>query len=321
VVGSYFTPAGESAFIYEDGVLTDLNRLLPAGSGWQLGAAIDINDAGQVVGQGMHDGEGRGFLLTPTTPTADLALSMSASPQPLLAGTDATFVASVENLGPDGATNVELSVQLPVNQASASCAAAGATCAGAGSSWTVTFASLTAGEQASATFTVGSPVAVVDGAAYGASASVQADQADPDASNDQASASVTISNRADLTVTGIVDRRTAKVGQLVTYTFGVVNGGPGAAGAVVLTDQLPAGLSFVSSSTNLGSCSGSGVVSCSLGTMASGASATVTIQAQVIAGGGTRVVNSAAASSPNHDPVPGNNTAWVTLDVKGKPSR
>ncbi|MGH2401672.1 MAG: hypothetical protein ACRDE6_03080 [Candidatus Limnocylindria bacterium] len=321
VVGTLFTPAGESAFIYEDGVVTDLNQLLPAGSGWQLAAAIDINDAGQIVGQGMHDGEGRGFLLTPTTPSADLALSVSASPQPLLAGTDATFVASVENLGPDMATNVQLSVQLPVNQASASCVAAGGTCAGSGSSWTVTFASVTAGEQASATFTVGSPVAVADGVAYGASASVQADQADPDASNDQASASVTISNRADLAVSGVADRRAAKVGQLVTYTFGVLNSGPGAAGAVVLTDQLPAGLSLISSSTNQGSCSGTGVVNCSLGTMASGASTTVTIHAQVIAGGGTRIVNSAAASSPNHDPVPGNDTASVTVDVKGRPSR
>ena len=321
VVGTSFTPAGESAFIYEDGVLTDLNQLLPAGSGWQLAAAIDINDAGQIVGQGMHDGEGRGFLLTPTTPTADLELSMAASPQALLAGTTATFVASIENLGPEPASNVQLDVRLPANQTSASCSAPAGTCAGSGASWTVTFPSLASGGTASASFQVGSPVAVADGVSYRSSASVEAEQTDPDDSNNHASASVTISNRADLAITGSVDRPTAKPAQTVTYTFGVVNGGGGAAGSVVVADQLPPGLQLVAASSTRGSCSGSTTVSCSLGTMASGASATVTIQARVTAGGGTSVFNSAVVSSPNHDPATGNNTASVNVNVKGKPSR
>jgi hypothetical protein len=55
--------------------------------------------------------------------------------------------------------------------------------------------------------------------------------------------------------------------------------------------------------------------------MASGATATVTIQARVTAGGGQRIVNSATVASPNHDPLSANNTASVTLDVKGKPAR
>jgi len=324
VVGTSFTPAGEAAFIYQDGVLTDLNQLLPAGSGWQLAAAIEINDAGQIVGQGTHDGEGRGFLLTPTAPpppAADVALSMSASPEPLLAGSTATFVATVQNLGPDPATNVQVNAQLPVNQTSASCVAPGGTCAGGGSSWTVTFASLPSGGAASATFSVGSPASAADGVTYGASASASADQADPDPSNDQASASVTISNRADLGVTGSIDSRTAKTGQVVTYTFDVANVGPGAAGSVLVSDQLPAGLQLVAVSSSVGGCSGASVVSCSLGIMASGATATVTIQARVTAGGGQRIVNSATVTSPNHDPLSANNTASVTLDVKGKPAR
>jgi uncharacterized repeat protein (TIGR01451 family) len=321
VVGESFTPAGEAGFVYQDGVLTNLNAVIPAGSGWMIGPAYDINEAGQIVGSGFLNGEGRGYLLTPTPPTADLALSMSAAPDPLLAGTAATFVASVANNGPDTATDVRISVQLPVNQTSASCAAPGGTCAGGGSSWTVTFASLASGSASSATFSVGSPVSAAHGAAYGASASVQADQADPDASNDQASASVTISNSADLAVSGSVDDKTAKTGQIVTYTFGVTNGGVGAAGSVLLADQLPSGLQLLSASSTTGDCTGSSAVSCSLGTMASGASATVTVRAQVTAGGGIRLVNTATVSSPNHDPVAGNNTASVSLNVTGKPLR
>jgi probable HAF family extracellular repeat protein len=41
---------------------TDLNRLAPAGSGWTLIRATGINDAWQVVGQGMRNGNVRGFV-------------------------------------------------------------------------------------------------------------------------------------------------------------------------------------------------------------------------------------------------------------------
>jgi large repetitive protein len=162
---------------------------------------------------------------------------------------------------------------------------------------------------------------VAHGASYGASASVTADQADPGSSNNQTSASVTISNRADLAISGAVDGPSAKPGQVVTYSFVVVNRGEGAAGSIVLADQLPAGLQLVAASSTVGACSGSSAVSCSLGTMASGGTATVTIRAQVTAGGGARIVNTATVSSPNHDPAAGNNSASVTVNVKGKPSR
>jgi probable HAF family extracellular repeat protein len=56
------------AYIYDhrSGVMTDLNQLIPEGSGWQLVLANDINDAGQIVGRGLMDGEMHAFLLTPT---------------------------------------------------------------------------------------------------------------------------------------------------------------------------------------------------------------------------------------------------------------
>jgi probable HAF family extracellular repeat protein len=44
-------------------VMTDLNDLLPGGSGWILLEAWDINSAGDVVGWGTLDGEIRAFLL------------------------------------------------------------------------------------------------------------------------------------------------------------------------------------------------------------------------------------------------------------------
>ena len=53
------------AFIYSDGVMQDLNKLIPADSGWLLTEAKGINESGQIVGYGFLNGERRAFVLTP----------------------------------------------------------------------------------------------------------------------------------------------------------------------------------------------------------------------------------------------------------------
>jgi probable HAF family extracellular repeat protein len=60
----FFKPA---AFLISGGVGVDLNSQIPAASGWHLGVATAINDAGQIVGIGRHHGVQRAFLLQPTT--------------------------------------------------------------------------------------------------------------------------------------------------------------------------------------------------------------------------------------------------------------
>lgn len=72
VVGTMRAGAGFSnfhAWIYADGVVTDLNTLVPSGSGLQLAYAAGINNAGQIVGT-AYDAQGRyhAFLLTPVAP-------------------------------------------------------------------------------------------------------------------------------------------------------------------------------------------------------------------------------------------------------------
>jgi probable HAF family extracellular repeat protein len=65
VVGRYATPSGAvHAALWQNGVMTDLNDLLPPGSGWTLTEATAINDQGQIVGYGSHGT----FLLTPGVP-------------------------------------------------------------------------------------------------------------------------------------------------------------------------------------------------------------------------------------------------------------
>jgi len=60
--------SNDHAFIYEAGVMTDLNKLLPGSvksGGVVLTAAYGINDAGQIVGAAIVGGQRHGFLLTP----------------------------------------------------------------------------------------------------------------------------------------------------------------------------------------------------------------------------------------------------------------
>ena len=54
----------QRAFVYHDGVITDLNALLKPTPGWFLYEAADINNRGQIAGHGLYRGQVRAFLLT-----------------------------------------------------------------------------------------------------------------------------------------------------------------------------------------------------------------------------------------------------------------
>ena len=62
--------SGQRAFLWQAGVMHDLHTLIPPGSNWVLFAANGISDNGLIVGEGLHNGVYRGFLLTPVC-TAD----------------------------------------------------------------------------------------------------------------------------------------------------------------------------------------------------------------------------------------------------------
>ena len=57
--------SGNSAFLYSRGKMRDLNDIIPADCGWVLEEAHGINDKGQIVGTGKHNGKTRAFVLTP----------------------------------------------------------------------------------------------------------------------------------------------------------------------------------------------------------------------------------------------------------------
>jgi len=79
VVNELWTGRSQHAVLWEDGVGYDLNDLIPPDSGWVLELAIDINDVGQIVGQGYHDGVTRAFLLNPVPEPAASCLFLLGS--------------------------------------------------------------------------------------------------------------------------------------------------------------------------------------------------------------------------------------------------
>lgn len=97
----------------------------------------------------------------------------------------------------------------------------------------------------------------------------------------------------------------------VTYTLFITNFGPSTASAVMVSDQLPAGATFVSGSAG---CSlSSGTVSCSLGTLASDASVSIQIVVNSTAAG--ELTNSVQVSSSVSDPQIANNNASTTVVI------
>ncbi|MHB1459471.1 MAG: PEP-CTERM sorting domain-containing protein [Armatimonadota bacterium] len=65
-------PVGR-AFIWKSGTAIDLNSLIPDDSGWVLESAVDINDQGQIIGQGWLNGQYGPYLLTPVPEPSSLA--------------------------------------------------------------------------------------------------------------------------------------------------------------------------------------------------------------------------------------------------------
>jgi uncharacterized repeat protein (TIGR01451 family)/CSLREA domain-containing protein len=116
---------------------------------------------------------------------------------------------------------------------------------------------------------------------------------------------------------------TGQVGVPITYSITVTNNGPGAGTGVNVSDQLPAGTSYFSSSSSQGSCSGTTTVTCSLGTLNSastGGAGSATLTIVVVPSQATTVTNTASVAAQQSDPNAANNTASGSTAVSAPPS-
>ena len=124
---------------------------------------------------------------------------------------------------------------------------------------------------------------------------------------------------ADLGIAKSTNPGTLRLGSgNITYTLSITNHGPSTATGVVVADQLPPTVTFVSATSSQGTCSqASGVVTCPVGTMTSGATVTITIVVRPTAVG--TIGNTATVISQVADPNPANNTGGASTIVQGVP--
>jgi uncharacterized repeat protein (TIGR01451 family)/CSLREA domain-containing protein len=116
---------------------------------------------------------------------------------------------------------------------------------------------------------------------------------------------------ADLSLSQGADRDPVLVGEPVTFTLTASNNGPDTAQNVVVTEDMQQYATFVSTSTG---CSlANTTVTCNLGSLAAGASASVNVVIS-LAFDGTIVVVGNVRSSTN-DPMPTNNSAVARVTV------
>jgi uncharacterized repeat protein (TIGR01451 family) len=115
-------------------------------------------------------------------------------------------------------------------------------------------------------------------------------------------------NQADLSPTMSASVTRAGKGVATTYSIQVKNSGPERASGVVLSDPLPAGTTLVSAGASQGICGGTTTITCNLGVLRSGASASLAIQVATKVKMTTNVVT---VSSQAVDGNPGNDSASV----------
>jgi uncharacterized repeat protein (TIGR01451 family) len=147
-------------------------------------------------------------------------------------------------------------------------------------------------------------------------AAVSGGGGDPNPANNSTTANAEVTTISDLSI--IKTATTPFIAsQPGTFTINVTNNGPSVATAVTVSDTIPPG-TFVSVNTSQGTCSGMTLITCTLGTLNSNQSATVTLVVRPGAEG--PFPNTATVSASQADPAAGNNASTATPQVQPAPA-
>ena len=248
---------------------------------------------------------------------SDLAIKKTA-PSSVIAGTNLVYTIVITNNGPSDATNLVLTDTLPAGVVLGPITGPNfSSCTLASHTVTCKPGNLSDGSSATYTIQVHIPSAGAGSSPITNTATISADQLDPNQANNTSSASTAVKFQADLSITKSVSPNPAAAGTSLSYTIKIQNSGPSDAAATVVTDTLPAGFVFVS-----GPCSGTTVLTCAPGTITAGSSKTfainVSIPADYLSSRGetsATVVNTAKVVSSASDPNTGNNSASRSVNV------
>jgi len=271
--------------------------------------AADQFDPDSTPGNGIGNGEDDQASAATQQGVADLRLAKSSSNGAPNVGANVTFTLTVSNTGPNTATNVEVTDQLPFGLTFVSANPSQGNYNSVNGAWTV--GSIPSGQSRTLqiTATVTQAGAITNTAEVSAS-----DQTDPNSTpnngvageNDQASTTVT-GQQADLSLAKAVSNPQPNIGENITFTITVSNNGPSMATGVQIRDQVPAGTTFVSATPSRGTYDqNTGIWN--VGSIGPDINATLQLVVTVnIAGAVTNTAQVTAADQPDPDSAPDNN--------------
>ena len=241
---------------------------------------------------------------------ADLAITKTVIPNPVVAGQNITYTITVLNNGPTEATGVKVQDILSDDLVFVSATPSFGTWLAP--EWNIGVLA----NGASVNMTIVATVKPAFSGILGNTAIVSSPTSDPNLNNNTSMVNVNVNpliTDADVQITKTVSQSPVISGQGVAYTIVVKNNGPASALNVTATDVLSANLTFVGATASLGT---SWVApSWTIGTLANGATVTLTIIATVNDGFTGTINNTAAVTSSTPDPNLLNNSASVSLTV------
>ncbi len=262
-----------------------------------------------------HDAAIAYFSFTPAQP--DLAISKTADRNPAPVELNFNYNITVTNTG-SPASNTVVTDTLPSQVTLTAKTTSQGTCSYDSGTRTVTcnLGTVNAGSPVNIQLTVKPR----EEGTLNNTASVTTSDTETSTANNSASVNgLPAVKETDLSVQKTAAPNPIYVSQNVTYTLVAKNNSTviGATG-VVLTDSLPASMKFVSATTSQGSLitppvGSSGIVTANLGSLAIGATATVTVTVQSSAAG--VITNTATVTGNESDPLAANNTDSATTTV------
>jgi uncharacterized repeat protein (TIGR01451 family) len=250
------------------------------------------------------------YVLTVTgeNPVPDLKVTLTVVS---VVGPKIKYKVDVANNGKLAANNVKVTLKL-----SKAVSGISGDCPTAGSTTKVTCNPFPGPLGIGSTFAKTISVSAPSGS-LSATAAADADEGDQNPTNDHDTKTINVAALIDLSIESTASPAAFTPGRTLTYTLKVHNAGPSAATGVVVTDTLPAGVSFVSAT---GCRNASGTVTCDIPKIAAGAtverSIKVTLQAsQAPATEASSLVNTVRVTAAEPDSGPGPNSATSTTRV------
>ncbi|HEX5446773.1 MAG TPA: hypothetical protein VFW87_23345, partial [Pirellulales bacterium] len=243
--------------------------------------------------------------------TAQLQITPVAPPTNAVEGSLVDYRFQILNVGDAAASNVTFSDTLPGSTHFISASTSAGTITQSGGVVSANLGSLAAG----ATDIVDVRVTPTAAGTLNNSASASSSDAPTVTANNSLTASAAGPFSTDLQVTGQAGPASVVPGQTLRYTFTITNnGGSQSAANVMLTDQLPSGAAFLGATSDGGSVNETdGVVTATLGSLAAGQTAQVTIDVMATAAGS--LSDSAFVTTDSGDPLLTDNLATLSSTV------